>query len=185
MQVVGPTMTLRPPAPDDAEALYRLGSDPEVTQWFSWGPYTSIEQPVKYIADAAAWAVAGTQHDLLVVSHEHGPIGITGISEIHVRNRTGIVGSWLGREYWGTGANTTAKALVLHFGFAGLGLERIGSWADVRNGRSQAALEKVGFQREGVLRGLHRHGDVQKDVVSYGMLKHEFVVPEGVVLRQA
>jgi RimJ/RimL family protein N-acetyltransferase len=31
-------------------------------------------------------------------------------------------------------------------------MERLGSYADVRNARPQAALERIGFRREGVLR---------------------------------
>jgi [ribosomal protein S5]-alanine N-acetyltransferase len=45
----GPTLTLRLPVRDDAPALLELAGDPEVTRWFSWGPYTSIDQPLYYI----------------------------------------------------------------------------------------------------------------------------------------
>ncbi len=44
----------------------------------------------------------------------------------------------------------------------------------MRNGRSQRALEKVGFVREGVLRSFHRHGDEPRDVVVYSMLRAEW-----------
>jgi ribosomal-protein-alanine N-acetyltransferase len=176
-------MTLRPPGPGDAEALLALGSDPEVTEWFSWGPYTSIEQPLDYVARAAQWREAGTQIDLLVVDHRDGPMGITGLSEISVRDRRAIVGTWLGRRFWGTGANARSMALILHLAFRGLGLERVGAYADVRNARSQRALEKLGFQREGVLRGFHRHGDERKDVVLYALLVEEWEPLEDVTLH--
>src|SRR5919108_695119 len=45
----GPTLTLRLPAPEDAQALIELAGDPEVTRWFSWGPYTSLDQAATYI----------------------------------------------------------------------------------------------------------------------------------------
>ena len=45
----GPTLTLRLPVAEDAAALLELAGDPEVTRWFSWGPYTSLEQPLAYI----------------------------------------------------------------------------------------------------------------------------------------
>ena len=48
------------------------------------------------------------------------------------------------------------------------------AWANTRNGRSQVALERVGFQREGVLRGWHRHGDHVHDVVVFGMLRGQW-----------
>ena len=51
----GPTLTLRLPERDDADALLELAGDPEVTRWFSWGPYTSIDQPLGYIEGLQAW----------------------------------------------------------------------------------------------------------------------------------
>ena len=55
----GPTLTLRPPEPGDAAALLELASDPEVTRWLSWGPYTAIDQPLAYIERCAAQREAG------------------------------------------------------------------------------------------------------------------------------
>jgi RimJ/RimL family protein N-acetyltransferase len=47
--VSGPTLSLRYARADDAPALFDLASDPAVTRFFSWGPYTSLEQPQAYI----------------------------------------------------------------------------------------------------------------------------------------
>jgi len=174
MRIAGPLLELRPPQAADAPALLVLGRDPEVTRWFSWGPYRTLAEPLAYIEDQAGRRERGEQLDLVVVHPEHGPVGVTGLSEPHPRDRRAVVGSWLGRPYWGTGLNAEAKALVFHLAFAHLGLERLGAYADVRHGRSQRALEKVGFRREGVLRGFHRHGGEPKDVVVYGLLREEW-----------
>ena len=50
-------------------------------------------------------------------------------------------------------------------------VERLTAWTNTRNGRSQRALERVGFRREGVLASWHRHGDEMHDVVVFGMLR--------------
>ena len=42
----GSTLTLRLPEASDAPALLELASDPEVTRWFSWGPYTTVDEPL-------------------------------------------------------------------------------------------------------------------------------------------
>jgi ribosomal-protein-alanine N-acetyltransferase len=174
MRVAGPVLELRPPAEADAPALLELGRDPEVTRWFSWGPYRSLDEPLAYIEDQEGRRERGEQLDLLVIHREHGPVGVTGLSERHPRDRRAVVGSWLGRPYWGTGLNAEAKALVFRLAFGHLGLQRLGAYADVRHARSQRALEKVGFRREGVLRGFHRHGDQAKDVVVFGLLREEW-----------
>lgn len=170
----GPTMTVRIPVPGDATALYRLASDPEVTKWFSWGPYQETAEARAYLDRLPAQRERGTQLDLLQVHHTLGPVGITGLSEFSYRDRRAMVGTWLGKDAWGIGANTEGKALMAHLAFELLGLARLGAYANTDNGRSQAALEKVGFKREGVLRGWHRHGDRQLDVAVYGMLESDW-----------
>jgi ribosomal-protein-alanine N-acetyltransferase len=171
----GPNLTLRPPAPEDAPALFALGRDPEVVRWFSWGPYRSEDEPRAWIAEQARLREAGERLELLVVDRERGLLGVTGLSEPSARDRRAVVGAWLTPSAWGTGVNAEAKALVLHLAFAGLGLDRVGAYADPANGRSQRALEKVGFTREGLLRQFHRHGDVAKDVLVYAILRDEWV----------
>jgi [ribosomal protein S5]-alanine N-acetyltransferase len=172
--VTGPTLTLRYATAEDAPRLLELASDPLVTQWFSWGPYESLDQPEAYIAGLPAKREAGELLEFLVVHPDAGPIGVTGLSELAVRDRRATVGSWFGREWWGSGANRESKALITALAFRHLGLDRVTAWANTRNGRSQVALERVGFHREGVLRGWHRHGDARHDVVVFGMLREQW-----------
>ena len=96
---------------------------------------------------------------------------MTGLSELAPRDRRATVGSWFGHPWWGSGANFESKALIAALAFGALGLERLTAWANTRNGRSQVALERIGFRREGVLRAWHRHGDRVHDVVVFGMLR--------------
>jgi ribosomal-protein-alanine N-acetyltransferase len=171
VELQGPTLTLRYATAQDAPALFELARDPAVTRFFSWGPYTRVEQPEAYIAGLPAKREAGELLDFLIVDRDDGPIGVTGLSELSRRNRHATVGSWLGHRWWGSGANRESKALIAALAFEHLGLDRINAWANTRNGRSQVALERVGFRREGVLAGWHRHGDALHDVVVFGMLR--------------
>ena len=172
--VTGPTLTLRYATADDAPRLLELASDAAVTQWFSWGPYVSLDQPQAYIAALEGKRERGELLDFLVVHPEAGPIGVTGLSELAARDRRATVGTWFGRDWWGSGVNRESKALIAALAFRHLGLDRLTAWANTRNGRSQVALERVGFRREGVLRGWHRHGDDVHDVVVFGMVRGEW-----------
>jgi ribosomal-protein-alanine N-acetyltransferase len=163
-------MMLRYATLQDAPRLFELAADPAVTRFFSWGPYTSIEQPEAYIASLPAKRHAGQLLDFLIVDPDAGPVGVTGLSELAPRDRRATVGSWLGHRWWGSGANFEAKAMIAALAFQRLGVERLTAWANTRNGRSQRALERIGFRREGVLSGWHRHGDQVHDVVVFGML---------------
>ena len=169
--VSGPRMQLRYPIASDAPRLLELASDPAVTRWFSWGPYTTLEQPEGFIAAQPAKREAGEILDFLIVDPDHGPIGVTGLTEIARRDRRATVGSWLGQQYWGSGANFEAKALISALAFQRLGVGRLTAWANTRNGRSQRALERVGFRREGVLHAWHRHGDEEHDVVVFALVR--------------
>lgn len=174
MLLHGPTLTLRYAEQSDADALLSLASDPAVTQWFSWGPYTSIEQPRAYIERAAAWRDDGQQLDFLVERRGSGAVGVTGLNEFSARDRRCMVGTWFGREAWGTGANRESKALIAHLAFALLDQHRLGSYSDAANERSTRALLGVGFRREGLLRDWHRHGDRWRDVNVFGMLRADW-----------
>jgi len=171
LALTGPTLRVRIPRPEDAAALFREASDPRVTRWFSWGPYEHEDEAAAYLRRLPDERARGQQLDLVVEHLRDGPIGITGFSEIARRDRRATIGSWLGHAWWGTGANREAKALMCHLGFELLGLERIGSYTGVDHIRSQRALEAIGFEREGLLRAFHRHGEDTLDVVVFGLLR--------------
>ena len=59
-----------------------------------------------------------------------GVAGVTGLSELSRRDRRAMVGTWLGRSHWGSGANAESKALILHLAFVVCGLERIGAYSN-------------------------------------------------------
>lgn len=174
MRLRGPRLGLRLPTAGDAAALFALARDPEVTRYFSWGPYAREEEASAWLETLPGRRTDGEALELAIVDPADRPIGITLLSELQRRDRRAVVGTWIGLAHWGTGANAEAKALVSHLAFAGLGLERLGAYADVRNARSQAALERLGFSREGVLRAFHRHGGEPRDVAVYGLLRSEW-----------
>jgi ribosomal-protein-alanine N-acetyltransferase len=174
LELRGPRIGLRIPRADDAHRLYELASDPEVTRFFSWGPYEQEREAEDWLATLAPRRDAGIALELAVVDADDWVIGITGVLEISRRDRRAVVGTWLGQAYWGTGANAESKALIAHLAFGPLRMERLGAWADVRNPRSQRALERLGFVREGTLRAFHRHRDERRDVISYALLREEW-----------
>jgi ribosomal-protein-alanine N-acetyltransferase len=174
LELRGPRIGLRIPRADDAHRLYELASDPEVTRFFSWGPYEQESEAEDWLATLAPRRAAGIALELAVVDADDWVIGITGVLEISRRDRRAVVGTWLGQAYWGTGANAESKALIAHLAFGPLRMERLGAWADVRNPRSQRALERLGFVREGTLRAFHRHHDERRDVISYALLRDEW-----------
>ncbi|HEY1777755.1 MAG TPA: GNAT family protein [Solirubrobacteraceae bacterium] len=174
LEVRGPQVRLRIPREEDAQRLFELASDAEVTRFFSWGPYTEEAQALAWLQTLPERRDEGIALELAIVDADDWVIGITAVLEISRRDRRAVVGTWFGQAYWGTGVNAESKALVARLAFEELRMERLGAWADVRNPRSQSALERIGFVREGVLRAFHRHGDERRDVVAYSLLREEW-----------
>jgi ribosomal-protein-alanine N-acetyltransferase len=170
MRIAGPSLALRPPEPRDAGALFELGRDPEVVRFFSWGPYQERAEAEAFIDRVRA----DRPHEFFIVGADDRPIGLTGLTELSERDRRAVVGTWLGRAHWGTGANRESKALILHFAFRVLGLQRVSAYAHPENARSLAALERIGFEREGVLRHWHVHRGETRDVAILGLLREDW-----------
>jgi ribosomal-protein-alanine N-acetyltransferase len=173
MVVRGPAYSLRYLTAADAPALFELGSDPDVTRFFSWGPYREVAEAEAFIESLERQRQSGERLELAVVRDDE-ILGITGLSDFSLRDRRAVVGTWLGRPHWGSGANRESKALVLALGFRALGLNRITALASPQNVRSIAALQRLGFVSEGVLRGWHVHGGEPRDVSVLRMMRGEW-----------
>ena len=174
MVVRGPRLSLRYAHPADSFTLFELGRDPEVSRFFSWGPYTEPEQAHDFIEAMEQQRESGDRLEFAIADEHDRLIGITGLSEFSRRDRRAVVGTWLGRPYWGTGANAESKALVLWVAFRTLGLQRVSAYAHPENERSLRALEKLGFVREGVLGAWHLHDGERRDVVILRLLSEEW-----------
>lgn len=74
-----------------------------------------------------------------------------------------------------TAANTEGKFLMLRHAFEQWNALRISLHTDLRNLRSQAAMERIGFLREGVLRAHKIASDgIARDSVRYSMIAAEW-----------
>src|SRR3954451_15075450 len=113
MVVRGPRLSLRYARPDDAPVLFELGREPDVSRFFSWGPYAEQAEAAAFIERMAEQREAGERLELVTLAADAVQIGITGSWEFAVRDGRAVVGTWLGRPYWGTGVNAESKALIL------------------------------------------------------------------------
>jgi RimJ/RimL family protein N-acetyltransferase len=103
-------------------------------------------------------------------------VGTTSFYEVDPQRRSVAIGyTFLGRPWWRTGINTEAKLLLLTRAFDELGAVRVVWHTDIRNERSQRAIERLGASREGVLR-MHklRPDGSWRDTVQYSMTADEW-----------
>ena len=86
----------------------------------------------------------------------------------------GTIGYWVAAHARGRGTCTRALRLLSRFALDELELQRLDLVTDPDNVASQRVAEKVGFQREGVLRAHLRHPDGRiRDSVMFSLLPGE------------
>ncbi len=119
----------------------------------------------------------GTDLPFTVIHRKTGkPIGCTRYMAIDMRNRgLEIGGTWYGPAYQRTGVNTECKYLLLRHAFEVWGCIRVQLKTDLNNVRSQAAIERIGAVREGVLRNhMIRPDGTIRDSVFYSVIDSEW-----------
>ena len=169
-------------APGYLAAAGSAGEAAEVFRWLS-PPGGALAQPVT-VADAAGQIAAAlaarhcrTRLPFAQFDARTGEFaGTTSFYEVNPVQRTlGIGHTWLGQRWWRTGHNTEAKLLLLSHAFETLGAVRVVWHTDIRNTRSQAAIERLGATREGVLRKHRRRADGSwRDTVQYAMVDDDW-----------
>ncbi|WP_434045957.1 MULTISPECIES: GNAT family N-acetyltransferase [Sorangium] len=152
MILEAPSLTLRPWAPADADALVKNADDRRV--WANLRdrfphPYTRADAE-GWIALCAGQAPPGAGLAIEVDGEVAGGIGLERFDDVH-RN-TAEIGYWLGAPYWGRGLATEAVIAMTLYGFEHLGLERIQAGVYGWNGASARVLEKAGYTFEGRMR---------------------------------
>ncbi len=152
--LVGRHIRLAPLQPDYAEALFVHADEPEIWRYMPYGAVDSAQRLRAVIEDLLGRQSLGTDLCFVLVQQStNAPIGMTRFMEIQQTHRgVEIGGTWLGAQHRRTSANTESKLLLLTHAFETLGCVRVQIKTDLRNERSQRAIERIGFSREGVLR---------------------------------
>ena len=97
--------------------------------------------------------------------------GSIGSHAIDRANRSTSIGYWIDSARQGRGVMTRCCATVLDYLFDDLLLHRVEIRCGTGNARSSAVPQRLGFQREGVLREAERVNDRWVDLVVWSMLE--------------
>jgi len=158
------------------EKLFEAGNYPEIWTYMPQR-ITSLDAMKANVESALAEKELGVEFPFCIVDQVSGKIvGSTRFLDISPANRSLEIGyTWLTPEVWRSRINTECKYLLLRHCFETVGTVRVQLKTDVRNLRSQAAIERIGGVREGVLRK-HRilwDGYI-RDSVYYSVLEDEW-----------
>lgn len=141
---------------------------------------TSVPEPEatrKYIEDALSMREAGNRFPFAVTEQASGKVlGCTSYHDIvPALKRVEIGWTWYAKSSQRSHVNTTCKLLLLTHAFETLGCHVVGWRTDNFNFASQAAIERLGAKKDGVIRGhaLRRDGTI-RDTVMYSMRSGEW-----------
>lgn len=174
--LTGRFVRLEPLSVEHAGGLWVVN---EADTW-TYLPYGQVDSPEKmtaWVGEMLRRRDQGTDMPFAIVSLKtNQPIGATRYMTIDQANRSlEIGGSWLGAVWRRTGANTEAKYLLLRHAFELLGCLRVQFRTDLRNLRSQRAIERLGAVREAVFRKYSIMPDGhQRSSVFYSIIDDEW-----------
>ncbi|MGK5676474.1 bifunctional pyridoxamine 5'-phosphate oxidase family protein/GNAT family N-acetyltransferase [Micromonospora sp. URMC 106] len=173
----GDHVVLEPLDLTHADELYAATTDPEVWRHLGNAQPADAAATAEVVAAALAGHHRGERVPWVQRCAVTGAVvGTTSYYEVDPERRSVAIGyTFLGRPWWRTGINTEAKLLLLTRAFDELGAVRVVWHTDIRNERSQRAIERLGASREGVLRMHKQRPDGSwRDTVQYSMTVDEW-----------
>lgn len=173
--LVGRHMTLRPIAPGDRDALVAVTSAGDLWDTF----YASVSQMKNadaFMDKALREHDSGWAMPFAVLDPGGNVVGTTRYFRMNPgHRRLELGGTFYAKSVQRTGVNTEAKLLLLTHAFEAMGCQCIQIRTDFFNKKSQAAIERLGAKRDGILRGHQIMADGRvRDSVVYSILEHEW-----------
>jgi len=152
--LVGRVVRLEPLSEAHVPGLAAAGRDPAIWQYMRYGYIDSEPKMAELVRYLLGLQARGTDLPFAVIHRaDRRPIGMTRYMDIQPENRgLEIGGTWYATAYQRTAVNTECKYLLLRHAFESLDCIRVQLKTDLRNERSQRAIERIGAVREGVLR---------------------------------
>lgn len=172
-------VTLRHLEESDTDSLFEIFSDPEALRYWSSPPFKERVEAEKLLAEIHdnfrqkelfQWGIARRSDDQI--------IGTSTLFRFDDQSRRAEIGYILNRRFWGNGFIGEALTALIGFAFEKMNLHRIEADIDPRNSASVNVVERLGFQKEGLLRERWIVGDEIQDTLFYGLLESDWKKPE-------
>jgi ribosomal-protein-alanine N-acetyltransferase len=140
-------LLLREYVEEDAEAFFKLNSDPEVLRFVPDRALGSVEQARQTLIDhpIADYRKHGFGRGACILKSTGEQIGFAGLKYLEELGEVDVAYRLL-PSYWGLGLATEAALASVRYGFAELGLKKIIGLAMSENIASVGVLEKAGLR---------------------------------------
>ncbi len=170
---------LRPLRPEDAATKATWGRDADIVRWTGVPSGDTRANASSYIAAAEQSRRAGRSIALAIVDVRSARVvGSCDVRRPEPRDpELGEITILLSQAARGRGLATRALALLIDWSIRGLEMKRIQAVVHPENARSIALFDRLGFEREGLLRHLRPRGTGREDRILYAVLADDWRVP--------
>ncbi|RUN77772.1 N-acetyltransferase [Sphingomonas sp. TF3] len=172
--LTGDHVTLRPTVVDDRDAIVAAGADGKISDLFFTNAST-LTDPDAFMAALFKERDFGRAMPFTVCTPDGRVVGLTRYMRMNAAHkRLEIGGTFYAKSVQRTGVNTEAKLLLLAHAFEVMGCNAVQIRTDWFNKRSQAAIERLGAKRDGVLRNHQVMDGRVRDLVVYSIIASEW-----------
>ena len=140
-------LLLREYVEEDAEAFFKLNTDPEVLRFVPDKQLTNVEQARQILIDhpIADYQKQGFGRGACILKSTGGNIGFAGLKYLEELGEVDVAYRLM-PAYWGQGLATEVALASVRYGFAELGLKQIIGLVMPKNIASVRVLEKTGLR---------------------------------------
>jgi [ribosomal protein S5]-alanine N-acetyltransferase len=156
----------------DAKDIFACFSNKEVTRFYGQETFEDIKQAEDlvdffsknlYEKRGIRWGIEK--------KGSKGIIGTIGFNAWVPKHKRAEIGYEIHPSQWRKGYALEAASRVLSYGFKVMDLSRIGAVVFVENHPSNELLNKIGFQKEGILRNYMYQSGKAHDIFLYSLIK--------------
>ena len=160
MEIKGKGFKLRNWQRDDVTELQRLADNPKIAA----NLYDRFPSP--YTLDDAAFFIdlkideePATSFVIDIAGRFAGTIGIELRGDVFIRSP--VIGYWLGEEFWDRGIMSEATGLMTKYVFENFDINCLQTGVFSWNPASMRVLEKAGYIKQGILKGvIYKNGEI-------------------------
>ena len=173
-EIITERLVLRKPCNQDIEHVFRISADVEVMEFYGMDPYKSMKEAREEVewflnifneSEGVRWVITEKGKD--------DCIGDVGYDKIVRKHKRAELGYKLAREHWRKGYMTEALSAVISHIYNTTDLNRLEAVVDPRNIGSNRLLEKIGFEKEGLLRDYELESSGFVDLIMFSILRND------------
>ncbi|WP_053219913.1 GNAT family N-acetyltransferase [Virgibacillus senegalensis] len=164
-----------------AKRFFDIMSNDQVTRYYGMNSLVNMEQAEELIHSLHETYKSGRGIRWgLVLKEDNSFIGTAGLNNLSIYSKKAEIGYELDPDYWRKGYASEAINKILEYSFLELSLFRMGAITFPQNDASNQLLRKLGFTREGTLRGYLYQNKQSHDAFIFSLLQPDWIHREAI-----